>query len=162
MIHLEAKNGFLPVILWLRLILCCCSALIFVCVLLRRPYVILDGWSGAVVIIQSLFNPHGKKATKLKNHEQPLYIHTHTHIECVCEKEWERGGGREGREMGETHFCCSSFSWNISHEYWQQLCCRRQKEMNRGCWSQRQHTVWESLATVTARCTARDNLNLSY
>lgn len=119
-----------------------------------RPYVIIDGQSWAVVIIQSLFYPHGKKVT-------PLHTYTHTRIECVSVRKSETDE-EEGGEMGETHFCCSSFSWNISHEYWQQLCCRRQKEMNRGCWSQRQHTVWESLARVTARSTARDNLNLSY
>lgn len=148
------EKGFLRVILWLCLILCCNSAL-YMCVCeWRRPYVKIDGQAQTVDRILSLHYPHDKKQRRPNSRITSYPI---THIKSVCVWEWERGGG-----YGETHFCCSSFSWNISHEYWQQLCCRRQKEMNRGCWSQRQHTVWESLATVTARSTVRDYLYLRY
>lgn len=62
------------------------------------------------------------------------------------EEKMKKGRRRSDRE---TDFYCSSFSWDISREYWQQLCYKRQKEMKHGCCGQRQHTVWESLSTLT-------------
>ena len=58
-----------------------------------RPYVIIDGQSWAVVIIQSLFYPHGKKSNPI------TYIHTHTYTVRVCV--WERVRERRRRREGE-------------------------------------------------------------
>lgn len=63
---------------------------------------------------------------------------------------------------GGDSFLLQLIFFKILHECWQELCCRRQKEMNHGCRSQKQHTVWESFATVTAHSTVRDNLNVSF
>lgn len=102
-------------------------------------------WLSPNIWIAPVHYPHRKYKYRAPG-SQTHVLHAYTPMQkervgCVWVCVGVRGGVR---------FCCSSFSWNISYEYWQQLCCRRQKEMNRACRSQRQHTVWESLAAVAA------------